>query len=582
MNPVVGVPHFKSIRNQYRHANYTLMKGIKEFLDFPIMNAKKIQITTTVEDYQLTELKVSDNFLQGFKNLLENNEKNPLNMGHIRDGHEIDNENSEFGVGMKAAALNIGDRFYIYTRVGNKYYLITMDFQKMAAETDPTKSFQPEFAEISRMQYAEHHPYTHGSTLRVCKILPTICPATSQEGITEEIRAMVADYYSEYIVDDSLQVSVNGDRICSAVSYFDNPKCRPFNRRTKFYIMVGQGGTQEYIIECINMAGNRRTYKKYDSKERKFRAIKTEEYETYKRTHDAQYSFDQDEKAAILLTSTFAYFALAGIEDLGEKLPNDRTEIIKNKRKYAEIYLKKHNNGSHNYTIHRINLNSKTIGKILGITFNKDFHLNDGANDLVNAVRCIIDEHRSEYTADTTTAKFKNLKAYAMEKQVIEEPAPVEESESESESEEEIESESANEEVQENVTEETAIDETVNDEVDQAYAVEQPDVNPTVVDRENTTAQTITVTEGLKLIESWFRSNQHRDEFIDLLNKLLIDYTDRIGRSQINIFIQHMNLIAKYNTIVGLIHLKYGSSAGPMEMLGGSTIYTKHAECFNQ
>ena len=96
-----------------------------------------------------------------------------------------------------------------------------------------------------------------------------------------------------------------------------------------------------------------------------------------------------------------------------------------------------------------------------------------------------------------------------------------------------------------------------------------------MVNRENTTAQTITVSEGNGLLQHWFRSNQHVEELNEVLEKLLIDYTDRIGRAQVSVFIQNMNFISKYNTVMGLIQLRYDGN-NTVEMLYGSYIYTKY------
>ena len=49
-----------------------------------------------------------------------------------REGHENDNETSEFGIGFKASAMNLGDRCIIYTYSNGKYYEIELDFNKMA------------------------------------------------------------------------------------------------------------------------------------------------------------------------------------------------------------------------------------------------------------------------------------------------------------------------------------------------------------------------------------------------------------------------------------------------------------------
>ena len=36
-------------------------------------------------------------------------------MAHARDGHSNNDETSEFGIGLKAAAINMGEKISIYT-----------------------------------------------------------------------------------------------------------------------------------------------------------------------------------------------------------------------------------------------------------------------------------------------------------------------------------------------------------------------------------------------------------------------------------------------------------------------------------
>jgi len=113
-----GAPHFRSIAKQHRHANYTLDKVINEAVDNIIKKATEIHITTVIDDIgKLQELKISDNYIDGFENIDCEGTACPLNMGYIRQGHDCDDETSEFGVGLKAGALNAGNKLEVITKV---------------------------------------------------------------------------------------------------------------------------------------------------------------------------------------------------------------------------------------------------------------------------------------------------------------------------------------------------------------------------------------------------------------------------------------------------------------------------------
>jgi len=65
-----GAPHFKSVMKQHRHANYTLSKVLNEFIDNVIKKTNDIRVYTQIDDSEkLQEVKVSDNYINGFENL---------------------------------------------------------------------------------------------------------------------------------------------------------------------------------------------------------------------------------------------------------------------------------------------------------------------------------------------------------------------------------------------------------------------------------------------------------------------------------------------------------------------------------
>ena len=130
-----GAPHFKSIAKQHRHANYTLEKVINEGVDNIIKKASEIHINTQVDsDKRLQELRISDNYSYGFESINEVGIQNPFNMGHIKSGHDDDDETSEFGVGLKAGALSAANQLSVISRVGDNFHEVICDFIKMERE----------------------------------------------------------------------------------------------------------------------------------------------------------------------------------------------------------------------------------------------------------------------------------------------------------------------------------------------------------------------------------------------------------------------------------------------------------------
>ena len=92
------------------------------------------------------------------------------------------------------------------------------------------------------------------------------------------------------------------------------------------------------------------------------------------------YSISEFDKECLQIYSTFTYFADSVIN---KKLTCDRVEIYKDDRKYGNLPLVHRNNGIHNYTLHKITCYSKYIGKLLGMTYNKEILLTHNNNDLI-------------------------------------------------------------------------------------------------------------------------------------------------------------------------------------------------------
>ena len=80
-------------------------------IDNVIKKCSNINIQTKVDSSRIYEIKISDNYTKGFEDLLESKQNHPFNMGYIREGHDDDNETSEFGIGMKAGAIACSNKF---------------------------------------------------------------------------------------------------------------------------------------------------------------------------------------------------------------------------------------------------------------------------------------------------------------------------------------------------------------------------------------------------------------------------------------------------------------------------------------
>jgi len=124
----VGVPHIKRRIFEIRNSSYDIYIALLDIID-NVEKGYRTYIDYTHDREYINTIYIRDNDINGFKNITENDCKNPLNMGHENnERHYNDDSNSEYGVGLKHASIFLANRLDIYTRVENKYYHALLDF----------------------------------------------------------------------------------------------------------------------------------------------------------------------------------------------------------------------------------------------------------------------------------------------------------------------------------------------------------------------------------------------------------------------------------------------------------------------
>ncbi len=423
-----GAAHFSSVANMHRQSNYTLDKVINEIVDNVIKKASKIHIQTRVNDAILQELKVSDNYVGGFENINEDGTRNPFNMGHMRSGHDNDNETSEYGVGLKAGALSSGNVLTVYTRVGSplgsnersggeKMCKIICDFQRMIEEDDVNESYNPKIREITLEEYKEVHEYEFGSTIVISQIRQAICGSCQENdaNMTQAIKKGIAATYSRLIGINN-GIYVNGELVEREYDFFADPKCIPFTVVKRMFVLKKPGDINEVFL--VEKKIERSVWQMYDKVKDEWIGLdKGEDRLSCYLREGYELVYNQDKtnalKETIRIETTFSFYS-----ENEENIPMDCVLIYKDNRLYGKKNFVKNNNGTNNYTIHKIEFTSKKIGKMLGITYNKEITM-DVNNDLTKSLKSSIAENRREFNADASTSKNKELCDKAIKKNVI-------------------------------------------------------------------------------------------------------------------------------------------------------------------
>ena len=407
-----GAPHFRSLVKQHRQSNYTFDKFIYECIDNVIKKCTEINIYTDIDDNgKLQEVRISDNYQNGFENINETGVHNPMNMGHFSNYHDNDDETSEYGVGLKAGSISAANQLDIITKVPlyNMNYHIIADFIRMSEEPDVNLSYNPKIKNISNEEYMDIHPFNFGSTIKITKIRDATYHNTTKDEITNNLIRSIGKTYSRLL--PFCQIKVNGKDVIAPHNFFDDEKCTPFTITGYIYILKDQiTDNVVHICKKIFTNSQQQRYSKYDENDKRWRPCNKEIIEEYMKNCVSLYPAIDNNLYAMEVKTTFTFYSdkFHNKDETDMDRPQDVVNIYKDNRLYGSKSFVNHNNGSNNYTIHEIIFKSKAIGKNLGITYNKEITM-DGSNNLINCIKAIIADNRSQFTSDTTTNKNSEL-----------------------------------------------------------------------------------------------------------------------------------------------------------------------------
>ena len=425
----VGAPHFRTEARKYRNANYTFEKVINEAIDNIIKKATEIHVKTTIDgDGRLQEVKISDNYVNGFENINQKGVANPFNMGHKRPGHDANDELSEFGVGMKSGALSAANELSVVTKAKGSYYHVVMPFLKMEEEEDVNASYNPKIKEIVETDFREVHPFTTGSSVILSKIRDTICERTSQRELTERLKKGISETYSRFLTAN-MRIFVNGEEVSRELDFFADVKCVLFTIKKRFFILE-KGNDAIFVIKKtieqpawqIYVKGKVRGQTELKDK---WETLKQsgEEFMAEKIKEGYKYCYDSgsvvSDGSCMKIDTIFTFYSDLFHQANEPEKPFDHVLIYKDNRKYAKKTLAKIVlDGNHNYTLHRIDFDAKQIGKELGMTFYKDITM-EGNNDLIRAVKLAIDDSRKEFSSNVSNKQNEKSCDKAIKNNVI-------------------------------------------------------------------------------------------------------------------------------------------------------------------
>ena len=299
--PKVGCSHFKSTVKQIRAENNTFVSSINDIIDNIHGLASKLKIQS-ICDIQLLyddqqnmyKVLISDNIPHGFKDIFNQGTDNPLNMGHIRLGHDDDEETSEFGTGFKKDIIYIAQYTEIYTRSvqenGNISFLkISFDIPEMCGRINPEESYEPSnFEMITEEQFKLNHKFEEGSTVILSTLRQTDVTFDVESGkritnvqFEKQFRSQISKANSGLILSKIISIKVNDILVEPEPDLFN---LVPVSNQSIFILYCELNNKNEPIDifrEGLTETG-RSTIMKYNVRENKFKKSSTNELNVFK------------------------------------------------------------------------------------------------------------------------------------------------------------------------------------------------------------------------------------------------------------------------------------------------------------
>jgi len=403
--PKVGCLHFKSTVKQIRAENNTFTSSINDIIDNIHGLASKLKIPGICDIHLLYDdqqnmykVLISDNIPHGFKDIFNQGIDNPLNMGHIRLGHDDDDETSEFGTGFKKDIIYIAQFTEIYTRSVQEngiisFLKISFDIPEMCSRMNPEESYEPtNFEVISEEQFKQNHKFDEGSTIILSNLRQTDVTFDMETGkritntqFEKQFRSQISQANSGLIRDGIISITVNNINVEPEPDLFDFVPKTNKSIFVLFCELNHKNEPCEIYREGLTETG-RSTIMKYNPRENKFKKSIINELNVFKQ-RPSVYKLD----LSSLTTKHTNYES--------SRQYNDLTDIVRAKRCFGSYKItKQEKDGYSNHIYNRLSYTSKKLNTLIGVGSNK--RVDPKSNMLMSAIHI---------TQRETTCKFRKF-----------------------------------------------------------------------------------------------------------------------------------------------------------------------------
>ncbi len=403
--PKVGISHIKGIIKQTRASGYNIFSCLKDLIDNVVCKCKNIHIDLITDGNQkLKTILIHDDYVNGFENVDSNGSDNPFNLAHMRIGHDDDGETSEFGTGMKRAAISCGDIFEVFTRANKNYWHIKMDFDRMSQIDKPEESYEPTiYFTVDEGYYKQTHMNSDFGSTIIISNLTTLAGVKLDDKIDyngvgeannyyDTIKYQLGIAYSDLLMKDKIKIFIkknaedyNEIKYCNDFKIFENKVALRRMIKHTIYCKIIDNEINTMCIKRDKPGDGKRDvsyyiysnnfkYDKHSIKEQEFNEFinKPNIYEleilstSIGNKHNTSDS-DKKELDKLLINGRKDYDITNGY---------NKIFISRNDRCYDIVSYITSKDGYQNHIYNKLVYKSKKINKFLGITFNKNINAN--------------------------------------------------------------------------------------------------------------------------------------------------------------------------------------------------------------
>jgi len=395
---IVGVPSFGSKLKQTRASGYTAINAILDINDNVLGKATRVKNTfrTNRITKNCESILISDDYLDGFIDINKTGSGNPFNFGHMRTGHSNDSETSEFGTGLKSAAVVLANVFTVYTKVDNAYKKVQFNFEEMAQDADPTHSYEPcIYTDITENEYVANHTavsgFSTGSTIVLTK-LTQIGEELVVKDIENELRlahcrAIVANHISMQLQIDN----ANSYELKSITDIFTNIKCNERTITHRMHVAVDKitNNIIDIVIERLQTNKNT-TYFEWNKNDKKVLVP----FEKRLQFNDALDKMHRRYTVCTVTMKSTSTYDTDYRDDNGDIfLFYNKVRIVRGERRYDDAtFIKQDNDGYCNHIYNELTYTSKLINSHIGMLFNKkiNVHINTGLTQVIGYIQKVV------------------------------------------------------------------------------------------------------------------------------------------------------------------------------------------------